>query len=252
MPNTYFQFKEFKVEMAKSGLKVTTDACLFGAWIAEELQKTNPTYFSALDIGTGTGLLSLMVVQKNPKASIHAVEKVALAAEEASMNFRNSAWRGQLSCLHQSIQKSSTDQKFDVILSNPPFFNNHFRGKNAGKNTALHDESLPMNELIKAVDNLMVPDGKFFVLYPEREMKLLEKTAAASSLHLNHQVEVRNKPAADVFRVMACFSRKKEQKKLSEIWIKNSKGKYTREFWELLSPYYLDYNNPLLFSKEIH
>lgn len=117
MPNTYFQFKQFRIDQDQTAMKVTTEACILGAWVDEQIPPQ-----TVLDIGTGTGLLALMLAQKFPQAEIDAVEIDQGAFTQAHANFHSSPWPERLQVFHQRIQDFDPGKKYDLIISNPPFF----------------------------------------------------------------------------------------------------------------------------------
>lgn len=119
MSNSYFQFKQFIIHQDACAMKVCTDACLFGAWVANKVQKLKPN--SVLDVGAGTGLLSLILAQKTD-AIIHAVEIDDEAAKQAEDNFKSSPWSNRIKIINQPVQNIKITGKYDFILSNPPFF----------------------------------------------------------------------------------------------------------------------------------
>ena len=138
MANQYFQFKQFTVQQDACAMKVTTDACLFGAWVANRINGLDLKGKHFLDIGTGTGLLSLMVAQQTD-ASIDAVEIETAAANQAQENFEQSPWNNKLFLHNSSIQTFIPQHKYDFIFTNPPFFFNDLKSKNHARNIALHD-----------------------------------------------------------------------------------------------------------------
>ena len=243
MPNSYFQFKKFRIEQKASGMKVTTDACLFGAWCASELRKNPLRRGRLLDIGTGTGLLSLMIAQRNEEMDIKAIELNTEAFHEAASNFKSSPWDNRLTCEHTAFQNFNSDPA-DFIICNPPFFAGSQQGTDINKNQAIHAISLTASELLENVLPHLKDDGLFFLLYPEKEMKAFIDIAEASDLHVQKLITVRNQEAGPIFRVMASFRKSVNKKTSEELIIRAADQQYTSQFWELLSPYYLEYNAP--------
>lgn len=243
MPNKYFQFKQFRIDQALSGMKVTTDACLFGAWVANQLRCENKKHQRILDIGTGTGLLSLMLSQQIDECQIEAIEVNKEAYEEAKNNFLHSPWSDTLSCKHVPVQELDADP-YDVIICNPPFFQSSSQGENRSKNQALHSSLLPMEELLHRVETLLADKGHFYLLYPEYEMNKFMELTAKSKLTLTHLIAVRNNSSDQILRKIGVFCFKQSHVEEDEIIIRGEDGKYSNEFWHLLKDYYLEYNNP--------
>ena len=160
-----FRFKQFEVFQDKCAMKIGTDGVLLGAW-AKIAQASN-----ILDIGTGTGVLALMSAQRNPRATIHAVEIEAGAAQQAQENFNNSPWRDQLHLFHSSIQAFQPKECYDVIISNPPYFEINKSTAIATKDRALArtTHALPFEALITAVQRLLSPLGHFSLILPLKE-----------------------------------------------------------------------------------
>jgi tRNA1Val (adenine37-N6)-methyltransferase len=239
MPNSFFQFKQFKIEQGKTAMKVCTDACLFGAYMEAE------NYRKILDIGTGTGLLALMLAQKT-SASIIGVEIEQNAYNQALSNVQQSPFAHQIEIIHQSIQSYAEgfkEEKFDLIVSNPPFFKDNWKSEQKEKNLALHSESLDFEDLLRAVSQILSPEGKFWVLLPPFEANVFAKKAASFHLRLVEKVNVYNNPESRIFRLMQAFVREKEvfynDLIINDLYIKDSKNEYTKEFKNLLKEYYL-------------
>ncbi len=172
MANTYFQFKEFKIEQDKAAMKVGTDGVLLGAWADTNKIKT------ALDIGTGTGLIALMIAQRNPNAEIIAIDIDENACQQAFDNFRASPWADRLTVHHLSLSRFAElhQTKFDLIVSNPPFFINSLKSDNNSRSAARHNDSLPYSELLKISSSLNTEDGRFSIIVPhEFENELMSK-----------------------------------------------------------------------------
>ncbi|MEM9340902.1 MAG: methyltransferase, partial [Bacteroidota bacterium] len=166
MPNTYFQFKKFRIDQVRSGMKVTTDSCLFGAWIANHIKKHHPEPSKVLDIGTGTGLLALMMGQVTQNTRIDAIEMNEESFCEAKENFENSKWSDRLAAYHTSIQNFQPQEKYDLIICNPPFFKDNLKGAKRNKNQAIHNDSLSIDDLSKGINELLTRDGSAYVMYP--------------------------------------------------------------------------------------
>ena len=233
MANSFFQFKEFRIDQDRSGMKVTTDACFFGALI--EPVKSG----SILDIGAGTGLLSLMLAQRT-KAEIQAVEINEEAFFQASQNFENSPWSENLSCQNIAVQNFRPSLLNDQIICNPPFFDASLKGISVDKNQAVHSISLTQEELIIACESFLKPDGSVWIMYPEYEMDQFINKAKAQGFFTSQQIILRNRPESQVFRKIIEFKKNDqivfEQKEYN---IRNKNDRYSSEFIDLLKPYYL-------------
>ena len=272
MANTYFQFKQFTVHQEHTAMKVCTDACLFGAWLAVDEAILNAR--NILDIGTGTGLLSLMVAQakfsitetasslnissaKKFSAKITAIEIEPEAAKEAITNIEASPWKENIIVENTSIQNfgnilseiNSSDKsehnaelKFDCIISNPPFFEVDLQSPNANKNLASHSTALPWQELIINVDKLLKEDGFFYVLIPALRAYTMQKLAGEKGIELVEEVVVFNAAKQKPFRVLQKFQKTRlssKEIKRSNFIIKDAENNYTESFVNLLKPYYL-------------
>lgn len=236
MGASYFQFKQFRVEQSGAAMKVCTDACLFGAWVANKLRNTSIE--RVLDIGTGTGLLALQLAQAQPEAFVDAVELNQAAGEQAAENFRNAPWAERLHVHHADIRAYAADTAYDLILCNPPFFSKSLRSPTEAVNLVRHEDELTLETLFSLVKNLLTPYGIFALLLPyERTEELLEQ-ASLQGFHPTHLVAVKHSTAHAAFRVMAMFSKTGKTLAPTEIIIKDA-DTYTNEFQELLRPYYL-------------
>jgi len=241
-------------------MKVCTDACLFGAWVSQKSMVQNA--INIVDIGTGTGLLSLMVAQvtENSKASITAIEIEAQAAAEANSNFNISKWSDRLKLVNDSIQNftasiskddlvinelNNNKQLFDIVISNPPFYEGDLKSPDANKNKAAHSTELPWNILLENVTSLLNNNGSFFVLVPTLRAYTMQKLAETHQLQLEEEVLVYNDAKHLPFRSFLHFTKVKTaiDKEISvlrnKIVIKNADNTYSTEFTELLKDYYL-------------
>ncbi|HEX8460401.1 MAG TPA: methyltransferase [Segetibacter sp.] len=236
MSNSYFQFKQFTVSQEKAAMKVCTDACLFGAVVASAIEK-NEQIKTVLDIGTGTGLLSLMLAQKST-AMIDAVEIDPDAEEQAFKNFEKSPFQNRLTLIKSDIKEIEIKKNYDLVISNPPFFNNDLKTNNKQKNIALHGEVLSLEDLLKVVIQLLKTGGIFWVLLPFHRAGFFIDVAHSHGLFLTDEVLVKQTEKHSYFRAILSFRQVKTTIKQSEIIIKKE-GSYSEEFIELLKDYYL-------------
>lgn len=218
-------------------MKVCTDACLFGAWVAEKLQNTNYEVRSVLDIGVGTGLLSLMLAQKT-EARIDAVELDEPAAEQAAENFANSPWQKRLQLIQGDAKLLSFEKKYDCIISNPPFFDNDLKSNNAKRNLALHSEALSLVELVSIVQNNLANQGRFAVLLPFHRQQEMIALSEKNNLFLQEKASVKQSDKHAYFRTMLLFGKQQATESESEITIREGEN-YSAIFQQLLADYYL-------------
>lgn len=239
MPKSYFQFKQFIVHQDKSAMKVCTDACILGAYA--DVINTH----KILDIGTGTGLLSLMLAQRT-QATIDAVEIDNDAYTQAQTNITESPFADSVSLYHQSIQtfsrqhNDSANPPYDLIISNPPFYQNSLQSPDLQTNKALHAATLTFDELIDAVINLLSSDGRFVVLLPPFEADQLTGVAQKKGLYLLSKLLIQHNWQKAVFRHILSFSQMPVSEYTEDTLViheKNSNA-YSDKFRQLLSDYY--------------
>lgn len=260
MANSFFRFKEFTIHQDQCGMKVTTDGCLFGAIIAEHLQEAKSPG-NILDIGTGTGLLSLMMAQVC-NSPIDAIEIDKPAYTQAKSNFETSPFSKRLNIIHSSFEQvlgdstllntaqdnlaprpgnTSTHQSsYDLIVCNPPFFSQHLTGKDSAKNKALHDQGSLLKAIPEGVNNLLSPEGLCFVLLPDYEMSVFTEEMKKSNLFPRKETIVYHKAGKPVFRRITAFGRNELITRQSEtLYIHQGSAPYSDRFTKLLKPYYL-------------
>lgn len=236
MANTYFKFKTFTIEQQHCAMKVTTDACLFGAWVASQITNEN----QILDIGGGTGLLSLMIAHKNQSAHITSIEIESTCFQQLSENIINSPFAKQIKPVLGNILDFSFTEKFNVIISNPPFYENQLKSDKHTINQARHDASLPLNALFNKANTLLHDEGVFYVLLPYNRNEDTIKIAQAYGFIISRLTIVRQTSKHEPFRIMYKLERRLQKEIESEITIADGNGNYSVAFIELLSEYYLN------------
>lgn len=228
-----FKFKQFDIRQKDSLMKVGTDSILLGAWAKTEQSKY------ILDIGTGTGVIALMLAQRYPKAHIDAVEIDEASALEAQENARHSPFAKRVNVVHTSIQKfaENTTRRYDLVVSNPPFFT-----QGEARNAARHTLNLSHDELIKYAKELLSNDGQLCLILPSAEGEQCIKMARHRAFHLNRKTKIKPKPSKSVERLLLRFSN--TEKTIIEdtlIVEKDSREReYTNDYKVLTSEFYLN------------
>jgi tRNA1Val (adenine37-N6)-methyltransferase len=221
-------------------MKVCTDACLFGAWATTDAQIQSAK--KILDIGSGTGLLSLMLAQKTA-ATITAIEIEDGAFEQTKTNFELSPWKERLVAVHSSIQDyASSNQQtfFDCIITNPPFYESDLNSPVNTKNLAAHSTALPWDVLAEAAASLLHENGSWFVLVPTLRAYTMQKLALNYGLQLSEECLMYNDAKHLPIRAMLKFVKQKEATiQRHKIVIKNADQSYTTEFTNYLKDFYL-------------
>ncbi len=238
MANNYFQFKQFTVQQETAALKVSTDSCLFGAWVAEEVRSKKEEVRRVLDIGTGSGLLMLMLAQKC-KAAIDGIEIDEPSFRQTKENIEASAWKERLLVFHGDVKEFQFQQKYDFIISNPPFYEGDLKSGTSNRNVAMHDEGLKLDELLQVVDQNLSEVGSFAVLLPYHRAEQFITLAGKLGLFLSVQLNVKQTVNHSFFRSMLLFSRVHAIPNMQELSIKDVSNQYTVSFTQLLKDYYL-------------
>lgn len=219
-------------------MKMCTDSCLFGAYVAHKIESKFIQPNRILDIGSGTGLLSLMVAQKSD-AIIDTVEIDENSYHQTKENLDESQWNQRLQPFHTDIKSFKVPHKYDLIISNPPFFENDLKSAHKNKNVAKHHDSLTFQELIESIKNNLQSNGVFLVLLPFHRTGYFKKIAAENNFYLKEEMLIKQTPKHDYFRGILFFATKPQSVISKELIIKDEEGRYTREFSFLMKDYYL-------------
>lgn len=235
MGNSWFQFQQFRVNQDRCAMKISTDAVLLGAQAKAE----NPQ--SILDIGTGTGVIALMLAQRFPEAKVTAVEIDQDAAIQAKENFNESQFSSRLELIHARLQEFSTLEKFDLIVSNPPFFPDHLKSQDPKRNKALHTDELSFEELVKIAKILLAEEGRFWVILPPRQMISLKDLAQESGLFPSKNIRVRDSQIKPVHREVCEFTFSKAVQIDEDLVLKNADSSFSGSYSALISGFLLGF-----------
>ncbi len=243
MSNRYFQFKQFTVWHDKCGMKVGTDGVLIGAWAKSAVPKR------ILDVGCGTGLISLMMAQRYPGARVTAIDIDDNAILQARENIGSSPFKDRIEVVQMdfSILNSELpnlgfripDFGFNLIVSNPPFFESTEQKPEGSRNIARHTDSLTFDALIKNSGKLLTDDGQFSVIIPYSSAQDFISTAAMNDLFLCQRCDVRNSETKPFKRSMLAFSRHISQTEITSLTLRTKENTYTDEYQALTNEFYL-------------
>lgn len=232
-----FRFKQFSVSQAQSAMKIGTDNVLLGAWTPID---NFPQ--SVLDIGAGTGILALMLAQRTNAQTIDAVEIDEEAYIECSENFENSPWTDRLFCYFASFQEFVTEmegEKYDIIISNPPFYTSDYQTECNSRNKARFENSLPFSTLIDGVASLLSDEGIFSVIIPFSEEEHFVQLASQKGLFTRKITRVKGNANADLKRSLIAFDKKSEVCISDLLIIEKERNVYTEAYTELTKDFYL-------------
>jgi tRNA1Val (adenine37-N6)-methyltransferase len=220
-------------------MKVTTDSCFFGAWAAEQIKNDASKIKNILDIGTGTGLLSLMVAQKN-EVEIDAVEIDSEASHQAKENAEASPWKKSIHVFNEDIRSFKPNKKYDCIISNPPFYENEFASGVPKKNIAHHSEQLTLADVLASSKTHLKEDGIFFLMYPFKRNKEMEQLLRANGLYIKDSIILSQSVKHSPFRmIIKGMNRKDVSVSTISLAVWDEHQQYTKEFADLLKDYYL-------------
>lgn len=232
-----FTFKQFFVAHDRCAMKVGTDGVLLGAWAP-----VSPAKY-ALDIGSGSGLIALMLAQRNTQLHIDAVELDADAASQAHENFNASPWSDRLQVFHQDIITFSEQphRQYDLIVSNPPYFEPAVACRDEQRDQARYTRTLNHQVLLDSAKRCLAPEGIFCLVLPYDVGEKVEDMALTSGWSLAYRVQVQDKLHTPYHRMLLGLAQKEMETEISSLTLKQQEGSYTHEFIALIQPFYLKY-----------
>ncbi len=234
MRNPYFRFKQFTIQQGNCAMKVGTDGVILGAITPVEQAA------SILDIGTGTGLLALMLAQRCPTARIDALEIDTEAAQQAQENVAQSPWK-HIQVTPTALQDYATDQTYQLIVSNPPYFVDSLKTPHTNRNLARHTDSLSFLDLLQGVARLLHNEGVFWVILPHSEMNRFQQIAAEQGLFAYHRIHIYPRADKPAKRIVMGFCKQQKATTDEDLIIENEqRHDYTPAFAQLTAPFYLD------------
>ena len=236
-----FRFKQFAVVQEKSAMKVGTDAILLGSWSQFDVRSKR-----ILDVGSGTGILSLMLVQRCAKPRIDAIEIESDAFQESVTNFNNSKWKDRLQVFHEDFRSfykkhENGTLRYDGIISNPPFFNEAILPANEPRELARNSKDFSFDALVQGVGILLSNFGNFTTIIPFRREQELIELCKTKGLYLKNCCRVKGTLNAKIKRSLLCFSRELCEPLFDELVIETKRHQYTPEFVELTKDFYLNF-----------
>ena len=231
-----FQFKQFTIQQDKTAMKVGTDGVLLGAWANLDFYPN-----SILDIGAGTGLIALMMAQRCDAETIDAIELNDEAYEQTVENFENSDWGDRLFCYHASLDEftDEIDEKYDFIISNPPFYTSTYKELSEERAMARHSESLTYADLLESTSKLLSENGNCAFIIPFEEEVNFLKIAEENMLYPNRITRVKGALNTAVKRSLLQLSFLKTEPIQSELTLELSRHIYTEEYKSLVQELYL-------------
>lgn len=235
MPNPYFKFKQFTVYHDRCAMKVGTDGVLLGAWT-----DASKAHF-VLDAGTGTGLIALMIAQRYSNVNIDAIDIDTDAIAQASENIRKSPFASHIQCTNKRLQdiEANLSKKYDVIVSNPPFFIESMKSPHQKRTLARHTDSLPAEELISTSSKLLSDRGKISVIYPADYKSTLFDLAKQNGLSISRITNVFSTPTSASKRILMELSKEEHPLIETDLLIEKERHVYSNEFTALVKDFYL-------------
>ena len=232
-----FSFKKFSVNQDRTAMKIGTDGVLLGAW-----SPIPENAFSVLDIGSGTGIIALMLAQRSNAEQIDAVEIDEDAYEQATENFENSPWSDRLFCYHAGLDEliEEPEDEYDLIISNPPFYTENYKTEDSQRDLARFEDAMPFEMLVEAADLLLSENGIFSVIIPFKEEENFLALAKEFELYPMRITRVKGTPTSEIKRSLLAFKKfATKEIEINELVIETERHVYTAEYITLTKDFYL-------------
>ena len=232
MSNPYFSFKQFTIYHDRCAMKVGTDGVLLGAWAAVDPCE------SALDVGTGTGLIAIMLAQRSG-ARITAIDVDEVAVEQAKENVARTPWNERIEVVLQDVTQYAPDKRFDVVVSNPPYFIDSLQCPDSRRTTARHSDGLTIESLFSQVEKLLAEKGRFSLILPAEQLPLCVEAAQRNGLYLSRYTAVITRPGLAPKRALMEFQREKVDTLTDELVVELERHVYSKAYTALTKDFYL-------------
>ncbi|MDR5589311.1 tRNA1(Val) (adenine(37)-N6)-methyltransferase [Christiangramia sp. SM2212] len=233
-----FKFKQFSIDQDRCAMKIGTDGVLLGTWSSLDHQPE-----SILDIGTGTGLIALMMAQRSDAELVDAIEIEENAYEQSVENFEKSDWGDRLFCYHagfdEFVDEMQDEEKYDLIISNPPFYSENYKTGDENRDQARFADALPLSELIPGASLLLSENGHFDIIIPYAEEKKAIELAEKNNLFPIRITRVKGTESSPIKRSLISFGSTREKLIIDELILEISRHNYTEEFKNLVRDFYL-------------
>jgi len=231
-----FDFKQFSVQQDRCAMKIGTDGVLLGAWVSLEKKPQ-----SILDIGAGTGILSLQLAQRCFAETLEAIEIDGDAFEQCVLNFENSPWGDRLFCFHASAQEfaAEIEEEYDLIIPNPPFYSDTYKSEDNQRNTARFTDTLPFKDLVIFAYQFLSEKGIFALILPRKEEENFITLASEVGLFPKRICRVKGNLTSEVKRSLLEFTFEKIEIIKEELTLETSRHVYTEDYKKLVKDFYL-------------